>query len=242
MLKSNMNGKRILAFGAHPDDIEFGCGALLLDAGEQGARLDLAVLSRGEAGTHGDRSTREEEARQAAAMLGAEIHFPSTAGDTRIRADLDATLLAAKMIRRLRPDLILAPSGHSNQHPDHRETSRIVRDAQRLARYGKTPGLEDVDPHATYSLLFYDISSEALGTDGLTPILVDVSSQVEQWKVLMSCHSSQVRNLDYIDLQLSRARALGIRMGVASALRLYSEGPLLVGSAEELGALKGPRM
>lgn len=242
MLKSNMNGRRILAFGAHPDDIEFGCGALLLDAGEQGARLDLAVLSRGEAGTHGDRSTREEEARQAAAMLGAEIHFPSTAGDTRIRADLDATLLAAKMIRRLRPDLILAPSGHSNQHPDHRETSQIVRDAQRLARYGKTPGLEDVDPHATQALLFYDISSEALGTDGLTPILVDVSSQVEKWKALMSCHSSQVKSLDYIDLQLSRARALGIRMGVGSALRLYSEGPLLVGSAEELGMLKGPRL
>lgn len=242
MLNANMNGKRILAFGAHPDDIEFGCGALLLDAAEHGAHLDLAILSRGEAGTHGDRSTREEEARQAATLLGATIHFPSTAGDTRIRADLDTTLLVAKMIRRLRPDLILAPSGHSNQHPDHRETSRIVRDAHRLARYGKTPGLEDVDPHALQALLFYDISSEALGTDGLTPILVDVSLQVEQWKALMQCHSSQISNLDYIDLQLSRARTLGIQMGVGSALRLYSEGPLLVASSAGLGALRSPRL
>ena len=237
-----MNGKRILAFGAHPDDIEFGCGALLLDVAERGAHLDLAVLSRGEAGTHGDRSKREDEARQAAEMLGAEIHFPSTAGDTRIRADLDTTLLAAKMIRRLRPNLIFAPTGHLNQHPDHRETSRIVRDGHRLARYGKTPGLEDLDPHAVEALLFYDISSEALGTDGLTPILVDVSPQVEKWKTLMQCHSSQTSNLDYTYLQLSRARTLGIQMGVGSALRLYSEGPLIVASSADLSSLRSPRL
>ena len=242
MRNANMNSKRILAFGAHPDDIEFGCGALLLDAAEREAHLDLAVLSRGEAGTHGDRSVREDEARNAAKMLGADIHFPSTAGDTRIRADLDTTLLVAKMIRRLRPDLILAPSGHLNQHPDHRETSRIVRDAHRLARYGKTPGLEDVDPHSVEALLFYDISSEAVGTDGLTPILVDVSPQVEKWKALMQCHASQTSNLDYIDFQLSRARTLGIQMGVGSVLRLYSEGPLLVASSADLGSLKSPRL
>ncbi len=241
MLNTGMNGKRILAFGAHPDDIEFGCGALLLASSEQGARLDLVVLSRGEAGTHGDRSTREDEARKAAEMLGAEIQFPSTTGDTRIRADLDATLLAAKMIRRIQPDLILAPSGHLNQHPDHRETSKIARDAYRLARYGKTPGLENLDPHASQNLLFYDISSETLGSADLSPILIDISSQVEKWKALMECHSSQVKNLKYIDLQLSRARALGIQMGVEAALRLYSEGPVLVATAADLAALKGQR-
>ena len=61
-----MNGKRILAFGAHPDDIEFGCGAVLLDAAEKGASIDLVVLSKGEAGTHGNRSVRAKEALKAA--------------------------------------------------------------------------------------------------------------------------------------------------------------------------------
>jgi LmbE family N-acetylglucosaminyl deacetylase len=237
-----MNGKRILAVGAHPDDIEFGCGPLLLDAGERGASISLAVLSRGEAGTFGDRVAREEEARSAAEMIGADIHFLATAGDTRLRADLDTTLQVAKLIRRFKPDLILSPSPHANQHPDHRETSRIVRDAYRLARYGKTPGLEDLEPHKTGTFLFYDISSEALGGDGLTPILVDISSQVERWKELMQCHASQVSNLDYIDLQLSRARTLGIQMGVDAALRVYSEGPLLLGSAEDLMGAKSPRL
>ncbi len=240
MLNANMNGKRILAFGAHPDDIEFGCGALLLDAGERGAQLYLVVLSRGEAGTHGDRLTRTVEARKAAEILGADIQFTPTTGDTRIRADLDATLLAAKEIRRVQPSIILAPSGHLNQHPDHRETSQIVRDANRLARYGNTPGLEGLDPHSSQILLFYDISSEVSASDGLSSILVDISNQVEKWKALMECHLSQIKNLEYIDLRLSRARALGIQMGVNSALRLYSEGPLLVASALEIGAMKGP--
>ena len=237
-----MNGKRILAVGAHPADIEFGCGPALLDAAERGAAIHIAVLSRGEAGTYGNRVAREEEARAAAALLGADIQFLATAGDTRLRADLDTTLQVAKHIRRIRPDVILAPSGHENQHPDHRETSRIVRDAYRLARYGKTPGLESHEPRKTQTFLFYDISSEALGGDGLTPILVDVSSQLERWKELMQCHASQVRSLDYVDLQLSRARTLGIQMGVKAALRLYSEGPLILESMEALSQASSPRL
>ncbi|MCZ6673074.1 MAG: PIG-L family deacetylase [Verrucomicrobia bacterium] len=241
MRNTNMNGKRILAFGAHPDDIEFGCGALLLDAEDRGAQLNLVVLSRGEAGTQGDGSTREIEARKAAEILGADIQFLPTAGDTQIRADMETILLAAKEIRRVQPNIILAPSRHLNQHPDHRETSLIVRDANRLARYGKTPGLEDLDLHASQMLLFYEISNEGSNGDGSNAILVDISSLVEKWKALMECHASQIKNLDYIDLQLSRARVLGIQMGVHSALRLYPEGPLLASSIAELSALKGQR-
>ena len=136
-----MSGKRILAFGAHPDDIEFGCGALLLDATAQGASISLVVLSKGEAGTQGDKATREAEAQAAANMLGADLHFLPTGGDTRIRANLELTQAAASLIRQCKPDILLAPSGHPNQHPDHRETNQIIRDAHRLARYGKTPGL-----------------------------------------------------------------------------------------------------
>ncbi len=236
-----MTGKKILAFGAHPDDIEFGCGAALLSAAASGATIECVVLSKGEAGTHGSRSVREEEAIQAAEMMGATIQFPSTAGDTRLRAGLEITLQVAKMMRRFRPDIVLAPTGHANQHPDHRETCRIARDANRLARYGKTPGLETLDPHASQALFFYDVSSEAVGSEGLTPILVDVSDQVDRWVELMECHKSQTGNVDYIALQLSRARALGIQAGVHSAVRLYSEGPVLLGSMAELCAARGPR-
>lgn len=237
-----MNGSRILAFGAHPDDIEFGCGAVLLDAKGRGAQIELAILSRGEAGSQGDAATREREARAAAELLDGEIRFLDTDGDTCLRADVASVRLAADLIRSVKPDIVFAPTGHRGQHPDHREASALVRDACRLARYGNTPGLEEAERHAIQLLLFYDISSEAVGEGDMVPLLVDVSEQVEAWKRLMRCHASQVKRLDYIELQLSRARALGIRMGVHSATRLYSEGPVLMGSAGDLLKLRGARL
>lgn len=236
-----MNGKRIVAIGAHPDDIEFGCGAFLLDAVDKGAQLTLVVLSKGEAGSQGNGSTRVVEAQYAANLLGANLHFVEAGGDTRIRADLETTLTVANEIRRLQPDIVLAPTGHSNQHPDHRETHRLVRDAHRLARYGKTPGLEEHAPHAVQLLLFYDISSGAENGDGLSSLLVDVSEQIDRWKELMECHASQVKNMDYIDLQLSRARVYGIQAGVHSAQRLFSESPLLASSSEVFAGFRSQR-
>ena len=236
-----MNGKRIVAIGAHPDDIEFGCGAFLLDAADRGAQITLVVLSKGEAGSQGDGSTREVEAQYAATLLEAKLHFVQAGGDTAIRANHETALTLANEIRRLQPDILLAPTGHLNQHPDHRETNLLVRDAHRLARYGKTPGLEDQSPHTTSLLLFYDISSNTEGNE-LNSILVDVSKHVERWTELMKCHASQVQNMDYIDLQLSRARVYGIQMGVHSAQRLYSESPLLASSSEDLANFKSQRL
>ncbi|MCH6257624.1 PIG-L family deacetylase [Puniceicoccaceae bacterium K14] len=241
MLSANMNGKRILVFGAHPDDIEFGCGPFLIDAAEQGAHLEWNVLSRGEAGTQGDAKTREAEARAAAALANADIRFPETKGDTQIRADREMVLLAASAIRRFKPHYVLAPTGHLNQHPDHRETSLLVRDAFRLARYGKTPGLEDFEPHSSQLILFYEITSGATEDSGLTPFLLDVSGHIDKWTTLMNCHASQVANMDYVELQLAKARALGIQAGVGAALRLYSEGPLLLSSVNALSGLRGQR-
>lgn len=236
-----MNGRRILAFGAHPDDIEFGCGAFLLDAAEQGAHLTLVVLSKGEAGTHGDASIRVEESRQAAAMLGADLQFLPTAGDTRIRMSLELSQEIARCIRVTKPDLILAPTGHLNQHPDHRETHLMVRDAHRLARYGKTPDMGDLDAHTAQLLLFYEVTSGCAASEGLNSVLVDVSNHVERWQDLMQCHASQTRTMDYIDLQLARARAYGIQAGVHSAQRLYSEGPMLVSSAADFANFRSQR-
>lgn len=236
-----MNGKRIVAVGAHPDDIEFGCGAFLLDAVDKGALLTLIVLSKGEAGTQGDGSTRAVEAQYAATLLGANLHFVDAGGDTGIRANLETTKTLAMEIRRLRPDILLAPTGHLNQHPDHREAHLLVRDAHRLARYGKTPGMEAFAPHAVQLLLFYDISSDGSGNDEMNSILVDVSTHIATWKELMECHASQVKNMDYIDLQLSRARVYGIQAGVHSAQRLFSESPLLASSSEDLGNFKSQR-
>ncbi|MDD4989492.1 MAG: PIG-L family deacetylase, partial [Candidatus Pacebacteria bacterium] len=67
--------KKILVFGAHPDDVEFGCGGLLIKEIENGSKVKIVVCSLGEAGTNGTPEGRKNEAEEAAKFIGAEIEF-----------------------------------------------------------------------------------------------------------------------------------------------------------------------
>ncbi len=76
---------KILAIGAHPDDIEFGCAPVLLKEIKKGNHVDLLVLSRGEAGSSGTPDQREQESRKAARLMGAAIKFLDFGGDCQMR-------------------------------------------------------------------------------------------------------------------------------------------------------------
>ena len=102
----------ILAIGAHPDDIEFGCAHVLIQEARRGHRVKLLVLSRGEAASSGTPEERETEARAAAKAIGAEIAFLDFGGDCHMeRTPKNAFHLAAE-IRQFQPAIVLAP------HPD----------------------------------------------------------------------------------------------------------------------------
>ena len=126
----------ILAFGAHPDDIEFGCGGVIARETAAGCRVHFVVCSRGEAGTNGTPVQRTAEARKGAALLGATLEFLDLGGDAHIEVRRAPAIKLAAIIRRVRPGIVLAPTPEENQHPDHAALGRLVRDASRLARYG----------------------------------------------------------------------------------------------------------
>jgi LmbE family N-acetylglucosaminyl deacetylase len=129
----------ILAVGAHPDDIEFGCAHVLIQEVRKGNRVKLLVLSRGEAGSNGTPDARESEARAAAKLIGAEIDFLDFGGDCHILRAPENAFKIAYEIRKFQPSIVLAPHTAENQHPDHAVVGHLVRDASRFARYG---GLE----------------------------------------------------------------------------------------------------
>ena len=126
----------LLAFGAHPDDIEFGCGGVVAAETGAGRSVHLVVCSRGESATHGTPARRTREARRAAKLLGATIEFVNLGGDAHFEITVARTIALARVIRRLRPGIVLAPSLVENQHPDHARLGRMVRDAARPARVG----------------------------------------------------------------------------------------------------------
>jgi LmbE family N-acetylglucosaminyl deacetylase len=126
----------MLALGAHPDDIEFGCGGVIANETRGGRRAHFVVCSRGEAGTNGSPEQRATEAETSAKILRASLEFVDLGGDAHFEHSVAHAMTLARILRRLRPGIVLSPAPVENQHPDHAVLGRLVRDAARLARYG----------------------------------------------------------------------------------------------------------
>ena len=225
----------LLAFGAHPDDIEFGCGGIVAGETLAGRAAHFVICSRGESATHGTPAVRTAEARSAAALLGATVEFVELDGDARLEVKPVHALRLAAVIRRVRPGVVLAPSLVENQHPDHPRLGRLVRDAARLARYGGISKLRARPAHSIGPLLLYAVTPEAEPA-GVPPVLVDISAPrvVAAWTAAMRAHASQLLTRDYVEMQLARARVLGQRAGVGHAQALYPLDPLVVSSLAPL--------
>jgi N-acetylglucosamine malate deacetylase 1 len=225
----------LLAFGAHPDDIEFGAGGVIALETAAGRPAHLVVCSRGEAGSNGSPTERMAEAKRAASLLGASIEFIELDGDSHLEIRAAHAIALAGIIRRIRPGIVLAPSLAENQHPDHHRLGRLVRDATRLARYGGLAELKQLPVHACSQLLFYALSTDAEPA-GLQPVLIDVSAPeiLDKWTAAMQAHASQLKTRDYPALQLARARVNGARCGSAAAIALFPNDPLVFASLQPL--------
>jgi LmbE family N-acetylglucosaminyl deacetylase len=230
----------LLAFGAHPDDIEFGCGGVIASEARAGRKVHFVICSLGESGTHGTPKQRTAEAKKAAKILGATIEFLDLDGDAHLEIRAAHAIKLAEIVRRIRPGIVLAPSLVENQHPDHWRLGKLVRDAARLARYGGVKELRRQKPHAIGQLFFYAVTTEAEPRD-ITPVLVDVSppDTIATWTMAMKAHASQTSARNYIELQLTRARLLGARAGLDFAVALFPNEPLVFESLAP--AVRGAR-
>ena len=234
--KSSPETAPLLAFGAHPDDIEFGCGGVIAKETRAGRAAHFIICSRGEAASHGRPKQRVAEAKKSAALLGATIEFIELQGDAHLEVRAAHAIKLAGIIRRVRPGIVLAPSLVENQHPDHSRLGQLVRDACRLARYGGLKELRRVPSHAIDQLFYYAVTAEAEPAN-ITPVLVDVSAPaiLETWVAAMKAHASQISARNYIELQVTRARLRGLRAGVTHAIALYPNDPLVLDSLAAVG-------
>jgi LmbE family N-acetylglucosaminyl deacetylase len=237
---SHGGGGPLLVFGAHPDDIEFGCGAVIAIETRVGRKAHWVVCSHGEAGTNGAPEERAAETKTAAAHLRSTVEFIELDGDSHLEIKTSHTIKLAEIIRRVRPSTVLATTCAENQHPDHSRLGRMVRDAARLARYGGLKELAEHKPHAIEQLFFYAVTPEG-EPSAENPILVDISSGdiIEEWRAAMNFHQSQAATRNYVDLQLNRARLWGARAGVEFAMALFPSDLLVFDSLASAG--KGAR-
>lgn len=118
----------ILAFGAHPDDVELGCSGTILKEISLGKTVGIIDLTRGELGTRGSAVIRDQEANAAAAILGVSVRENLNMRDGFFLNDEVHQIKIIEMIRKYRPEIVLC-NAIDDRHIDHGKGSKLVSDA-----------------------------------------------------------------------------------------------------------------
>jgi len=118
----------IVAFGAHPDDVELGCSGTIAKEISLGRKVGIIDLTRGELGTRGTAETRDKEAQVAAKILGVTVRENLSFRDGFFTNDEKHQLEIIKMIRKYQPEIVLC-NAIEDRHIDHEKGSNLVSDA-----------------------------------------------------------------------------------------------------------------
>lgn len=210
----------IVAFGAHPDDIEFGCGGILAKAASQGHSIVIVDLTTGEKATNGTPDIRCKEAQAAAQLIGA-TRLTLDFADCEVFDSYEGRLKLMRIIRKYRARLVLAPAWDGVQnHPDHLACGIMARHACRYARFANIE--PEIPAHRPDGILHY------LPRGREPDILIDVSESVDLWRQMMETHQSQMRTLPYSEWMLKNAANYGIMINRPYAQGLISGNPIVV--------------
>jgi N-acetylglucosamine malate deacetylase 1 len=228
----------LLAIGAHPDDVEVGCGGVLASAALGGVRLAVADLTAGELSTQGNPQTRRQEADRAAAILGLHERIALRIPDGWVGTEPGHREEVVKLIRDLRPRLVLAPYPE-DRHPDHAAAGKLVRESCFLAAVGK---FSSGSPHRPAALYHYTVHHPLP-----TSFVVDVTAVWSQKMDAVRAYESQfapgrpdagteIGSEAFLAVVEARSRFYGAMIGVERGEAFYSQGPIAL---EALPGLQG---
>lgn len=118
----------ILAFGAHPDDVEISVGGTLISEARQGKKVGLIDLTRGEMGTRGTVEIRNQEAEEARKIIGAVVRENLEIPDAFLETNAENLEKVIRAIRKYQPEIVIT-NAPSDRHPDHGHAASLVVDA-----------------------------------------------------------------------------------------------------------------
>ena len=233
----------ILAFGAHPDDVELGCAGTLAKEIAAGKKVGIVDLTRGELGTRGTAQTRDEEAAEAAKILGVHVRENLNFRDGFFVNDEKHQLEIIKLIRKYQPDTVLC-NAVTDRHIDHGKGSKLVSDACFLSGLSKVETeLEGVtQTHFRPKKVYHYIQWENLKPD----FVVDISGFIDVKMDAVKAYKTQfydpnskepatpITSKNFLDSIAYRAMDLGRLVGVAHAEGFTVERYLTVNSLGDL--------
>ena len=213
----------ILVFGAHPDDVELGCGGTIIKEVQKGKKVGVIDLTRGELGTRGNIKTRNLEANKATKILGLSTRENMDFKDGFLKDDEKHKIKLIRKIRQYCPEIILT-NAISDRHPDHSKSAQLTIDAAFLS------GLEKIDTGQAIwrpKAIFHYIQFNNLIPD----VIVDISDQMDLKLKSVKAYKTQFYNpnskesetiissKDFLESITYRAKDLGRQSGYQ-----YAEG------------------
>lgn len=233
----------ILAFGAHPDDVELGAAGTIAKEVSLGKKVGIIDLTRGELGSRGSAEIRDEEARKGAEILGVAIRKNLRFRDGFFVNDETHQMEIIKMIRKYRPEIVLC-NAIEDRHIDHAKGSNLVSDACFLSGLLKIETSIDgqKQEHWRPKQVYHYIQWKNIEPD----FVVDISGFMDKKREAVMAYSSQfydpksnepvtpIASKNFLDSINYRAQDLGRLVGVDFAEGFTAERYLAINSLNDL--------
>ena len=233
----------ILAFGAHPDDVELSCGGTIAKEVSGGKKIGIVDLTRGELATRGSADLRAKEARQAASILGVSIRENLGFRDGFFKNDEQHQLEIIKILRKYRPNVVLC-NAQTDRHIDHGRAASLVHDACFLSGLRKIETFIDDRPQKFWrpSQLYHYIQWNNTPCD----FVVDISDFIDKKMAAILSYGSQfydekskepdtpISSQQFLDSIQNRAADLGRIIGVGYAEGFTTQRQLAVAQISDL--------
>lgn len=223
----------ILAIGVHPDDVELSCSGAVLRHIALGKTVGLLDLTRGELGTRGTAEIRDQEAAEAARLMGAAFRKNLNMSDGFFTYSQENILKIIQVVRECQPEIVLA-NALDDRHPDHGRAAKLTADACFYAGLAKVPTFDDngqAQERWRPAAIYHYIQDHNLKPDFVVDITPYIEKKLELVRAFRSQFyipgdaeykkelSSPISGKDFMDFLRAKARAYGRAAGFE-----YAEG------------------
>lgn len=221
----------ILAFGAHPDDVEIGMGGTIAKYAKKGYRIGICDLTLAELSSNGTVEIRQQEAAKAAAILGVSVRINLGLPDRGLYRTEDAIRRIVSVIRTYRPQVVFAPYW-VDRHPDHGHCGALVEEAVFSAGIRRYESAQ-LPAHRVNHLYYYMINA-CERPNFVIDISETIDAKLDSLRAYESQFTKTAESVDtpltngYIEMVESRERLWGKEVGVAFAEGFMTKKPIII--------------
>ena len=221
-----------LVFAAHPDDAELSMGGTIAKLTKDNYKVGIVDLTKGELGTRGNEKTRQKEAMKADKILNISVRKNLEIPDGNIQRTKENLMMMIKEIRKYKPKIIFAPY-FNDRHPDHHDTSVLVKEAMFSTGLPKVKTFDNRAEQKAYrpKKLFYYMQTYTFEPT----FIVDISDSFDKKMKAIKAFETQFFNPkskepetfisrpEFLDYLISRSQFYGFQIGKRYGEPFYCE-------------------